>query len=365
MANKQTKKAKSPKHETLRHKRTFWKIFAVAIGFVLLLFLLASWGVFGSLPDETSLENPEKNLATEIISSDGKTIGKFYKENRTPVLYDELPDHLVNALIATEDIRFYDHSGVDVKGTIRAAVYLGSKGGASTISQQLARQLFVGAASKNTFERLTQKFKEWVIATRLERRYTKEEIITMYFNEYDFLNQAVGIESASNIYFDKAPSDLNVSESAMLVGMFKNSSLYNPLRNAQGVKNRRNVVLSQMEKYDFITETVKDSLQALPLNLNYAAQGHNEGLATYFREYARAFMKNWINDNPKTDGSKYNIYSDGLKIFTTIDKRMQTYAEEAMDEHIMRLQKEFDAQNVKNKTAPFRDITAEETEQII
>ncbi|MFT4848458.1 MAG: penicillin-binding protein 1A [Sediminicola sp.] len=365
MANKRTKKKKSPKDETSRHKRTFWKIFAGGIGFVVLLFLLASWGVFGSLPDETSLENPEKNLATEIISSDGKTIGKFYKENRTPVLYDELPDHLVNALIATEDIRFYDHSGVDVRGTLRAAVYLGSKGGASTISQQLARQLFVGAASKNTFERLTQKFKEWVIATRLERRYTKEEIITMYFNEYDFLNQAVGIESASNIYFDKAPSDLNVSESAMLVGMFKNSSLYNPLRNAQGVKNRRNVVLSQMEKYDFITEIVKDSLQALPLNLNYTAQGHNEGLATYFREYARAFMKNWINDNPKTDGSKYNIYRDGLKIFTTIDKRMQTYAEEAMDEHIMRLQKEFDAQNVNNKTAPFRDITPEETDQII
>jgi penicillin-binding protein 1A len=365
MANKQTKKAKSPKHETLRHKKTFWKIFAGAIGFVLLLFLLASWGVFGSLPDETSLENPEKNLATEIISSDGKTIGKFYKENRTPVLYDALPDHLVKALIATEDARFYDHSGIDAKGTLRAFIFLGSRGGASTISQQLAKLFFTERVSRNKFQRGIQKVKEWVIATRLERRYTKEEIITMYFNEYDFLNQAVGIESASNIYFDKAPSDLNVSESAMLVGMFKNSSLYNPLRNAQGVKNRRNVVLSQMEKYDFITETVKDSLQALPLNLNYAAQGHNEGLATYFREYARAFMKNWINDNPKTDGSKYNIYSDGLKIFTTIDKRMQTYAEEAMDEHIMRLQKEFDAQNVKNKTAPFRDITAEETEQII
>ena len=158
---------------------------------------------------------------------------------------------------------------------------------------------------------------------------------------------------------------MSLSESAMLVGMFKNSSLYNPLRNAQGVKNRRNVVLSQMEKYDFITETIKDSLQALPLNLNYTAQGHNEGLATYFREYARAFMKDWIKTNPKTDGSKYNIYSDGLKIFTTIDKRMQTYAEEAMDEHLMMLQKEFDAQNAKNKTAPFRDITTEETKNIM
>ena len=365
MASKQTNKKKKSKSDTSRHKKTFWKIFATVVGSVILLFLLASWGVFGSLPDETSLENPEKNLATEIISSDGKTIGKFYKENRTPVLYDELPDHLVKALIATEDVRFYDHSGIDAKGTLRAFLYLGSKGGASTISQQLAKLFFTDQVSRNKFQRGVQKIKEWVIATRIERRYTKEEIITMYFNEYDFLNQAVGIESASNIYFDKAPSDLNISESAMLVGMFKNSSLYNPLRNEQGVKNRRNVVLSQMEKYGFIAETVKDSLQGLPLNLNYAAQGHDEGIATYFREYARSFMGRWIRENPKADGSKYNIYSDGLKVFTTIDKRMQTYAEESMDEHIMRLQKEFDAQNVNNKTAPFRDITTEETEQII
>lgn len=365
MASKQTNKKKKSKSDTSRHKKTFWKIFATVVGSVILLFVLASWGVFGSLPDETSLENPEKNLATEIISSDGKTIGKFYKENRTPVLYDELPDHLVKALIATEDVRFYDHSGIDAKGTLRAFLYLGSKGGASTISQQLAKLFFTDQVSRNKFQRGVQKIKEWVIATRIERRYTKEEIITMYFNEYDFLNQAVGIESASNIYFDKAPSDLNISESAMLVGMFKNSSLYNPLRNEQGVKNRRNVVLSQMEKYGFIAETLKDSLQGLPLNLNYAAQGHDEGIATYFREYARSFMGRWIRENPKADGSKYNIYSDGLKVFTTIDKRMQTYAEESMDEHIMRLQKEFDAQNVNNKTAPFRDITTEETEQII
>ncbi|MGY8885191.1 MAG: penicillin-binding protein 1A [Flavobacteriales bacterium] len=365
MASKQTNKKKKSKSDTSRHKKTFWKIFATVVGSVILLFVLASWGVFGSLPDETSLENPEKNLATEIISSDGQTIGKFYKENRTPVLYDELPDHLVKALIATEDVRFYDHSGIDAKGTLRAFLYLGSKGGASTISQQLAKLFFTDQVSRNKFQRGVQKIKEWVIATRIERRYTKEEIITMYFNEYDFLNQAVGIESASNIYFDKAPSDLNISESAMLVGMFKNSSLYNPLRNEQGVKNRRNVVLSQMEKYGFIAETLKDSLQGLPLKLNYAAQGHDEGIATYFREYARSFMGRWIRENPKADGSKYNIYSDGLKVFTTIDKRMQTYAEESMDEHIMRLQKEFDAQNVNNKTAPFRDITPEETEQII
>jgi penicillin-binding protein 1A len=365
MAKQQKIKKKKPKDETTRHKKTFWKILAGIIGFVFLVFLLASWGILGSLPDETSLENPEKNLATEIISSDGQTIGKFYKENRTPVPYEELPSHLIEALIATEDVRFYDHSGIDAKGTVRALVYLGSKGGASTITQQLAKLFFTEKASRNKFQRGVQKIKEWVIAIRLERRYTKEEIITMYFNEYDFLNQAVGIESASNIYFDKAPSQLNTSESAMLVGMFKNSSLYNPLRNAEGVMNRRNVVLSQMEKYDFISESLKDSLQLLPLNVKYTAQGHDEGIATYFREYARAFMADWMRNNPKSDGTNYDIYSDGLKIYTTIDKKMQTYAEEAMDMHLSGLQKEFDKQNKKNKTAPFRDITVEETTQIL
>lgn len=347
-----------------KHIRTFWFLFAGLIGVFALIFLFASFGLFGELPDETTLENPEKNLATEIVGSDGKVLGKFYKENRTPVTYDELPQHLVVALLATEDIRFYDHAGVDVKGTVRAAVFLGSKGGASTISQQLAKQLFTDQVSRSKFQRGLQKIKEWIIATRLERRYTKEEIITMYFNTYDFLNQAIGIESASNIYFDKAPSQLDVVESAMLVGMFKNSSLYNPLRNPEGVKNRRNVVLSQMEKYNFITEAVKDSLQATPLTFTYTAQGHNEGIATYFREYARAFMQDWIDNNPKSDGTKYNIYSDGLKVYTTIDSRMQRYAEEAVEQHISNLQKEFDAQNEKNKTAPFRDVTEEEVTTI-
>lgn len=348
-----------------RHIRTFWKLFGIGLLLILLVFLLASWGAFGSLPDETSLENPEKDLATEIVGSDGVVLGKFYKENRTPVPFDDLPDHLVNALIATEDVRFYDHSGIDARGTARAAVFLGSKGGASTITQQLAKLFFTEQVSRNKFQRGVQKIKEWIIATRLERRYTKEEIITMYFNEYDFLNQAVGIESAANIYFDKPPSELTTVESAMLVGMFVNSSLYNPIRNPVGVKNRRNVVLAQMAKYDFISEQVKDSLQALELNVKFTPQGHDEGIATYFREYARAFMQDWIKENKKTDGSSYNIYSDGLKVFVTIDSKMQEYAEAAVDAHMPRLQAEFDKQNKKNKTAPFRDITEEETEGII
>ncbi len=364
-----TKKKTSPKKknkaDVSHHIRTFWKLFAGFILLIILFFLLASWGVFGSLPDETSLENPEKNLATEIISSDGKTIGKFYKENRTPVPFDTLPDHLVNALIATEDVRFYDHSGIDGRGTIRAVAFLGSRGGASTISQQLAKLFFTDQRASNKLERVIQKVKEWIIATRLERRYTKEEIITMYFNEYDFLNQAVGIESAANIYFDKPPSQLTTAEAAMLVGMFKNSSLFNPNRRPELVLERRNVVLAQMEKYDFISEKVMDSLQALPLNLKFTPQGHDEGSATYFREYARHFMEDWIKEHPKPDGSKYNIYQDGLKVYVTIDSKMQEYAEDAVKKHIAHLQEAFDEQNKNNKTAPFRDITEKETEGIL
>ena len=365
MAQKKSTRKKKKNKKRGSITALFWLLLLSVITAVALLFLLASFGVFGSLPDETSLENPEKNLATEIISTDGKVIGKFYKENRTPVTYQELPEHLKNALLATEDIRFYDHSGIDIRGTLRAAVYLGSKGGASTISQQLAKQLFTNQASRNKFQRGIQKVKEWIIATRLERRYTKNEILTMYFNEYDFLNQAIGIESASNIYFDKPPSQLSISESAMLVGMFKNSSLYNPLRNPQGVKNRRNVVLSQMQKYDFISKQLKDSLQATPLEFKYTPQGHVEGLATYFREYARAFMSDWTKNNPKSDGTNFNIYRDGLKAYTTIDAGMQEYAEKAMTTHMSNLQNEFNKQNKYNDTAPFRDVEPEEIDRII
>lgn len=332
---------------------------------VCLLFLLAAWGVFGSLPDETSLENPEKDLATQVISSDGVVIGKFFRENRTPIKFDDLPKHLVNALIATEDARFYDHAGVDAKGTVRALAFLGTRGGASTISQQLAKQFFTDQVASSKWERGMQKIKEWIIATRLERRYTKEEIITMYFNVYDFLNLAIGIESAAHIYFDKAPQELNVEESAMLVGMFKNSALYNPKRNVEGVTNRRNVVLSQMSKYDYITEEEKDSLQQLPLGVKFTPQDHNEGIGTYVREYIRGFMKQWAKDNPKPDGTLYDINSDGLKIYTSLDSKMQQYAEQSVDEHMANLQKEFDRQNGRNKIAPFRDITPEEENRIM
>ncbi|MFK7781197.1 penicillin-binding protein 1A [Psychroserpens sp.] len=370
---KKTVKKKSASTTTVdfsKYVRWFWMTFTGIVLLFILTFLFASWGFLGEMPDHTILENPKTHLATEIISSDDKTLGKFYlNDNRTPVDYDELPKHLVDALVATEDIRFYDHSGIDFRGTLRAFAYLGKKGGASTISQQVARQLFVGVRSKNKFEAVTQKIKEWVIAIRLERQYTKEEIIVMYFNIYDFGNNGDGIRSAARIYFGKEPKELDVKESAMLVGMFKNSSLYNPRshRNPEGTKNRRNVVLSQMEKYEFITETQKDSLQKTELDLNYSPESHREGIATYFRAYLDGFMKKWIKNNPKPDGENYNLYNDGLKIYTTIDSRMQKHAENAVQLHMPRLQAEFNHQNTpdRNKTAPFLELDKSEIDKLM
>ena len=366
------KKRTNNKTNFSKQKRWFWLLFICGISLIPVIFLLASFGAFGSMPDHTALENPRTNLATEVISSDGVTLGKFYYEdNRTPISFKELPKHLVDALIATEDIRYFDHAGIDARGTLRALFKFGQGGGASTISQQLAKQLFHGEGSRNTFGRITQKIKEWVIATRLEKQYTKEEIIAQYFNIYDFGNNADGIRSAARIYFGKEPSALNLKESAMLVGMFKNSSLYNPRpeRNPVGTKNRRNVVLSQMEKYGFITQTVKDSLQQTPLDLNYTPESHREGIATYFRAYLKTFLKDWINksENVKPNGEKYNIYKDGLKIYTTIDSRMQFLAEQSVTEHMKALQAEFFVQNTprRNPTAPFLDLEDEEIERLL
>ncbi|MGC1203383.1 MAG: transglycosylase domain-containing protein [Flavobacteriaceae bacterium] len=363
-----TKKETNTVQDFSKYIRWFWMLFLGGILSVILIFLLASWGVFGELPDYTVLENPKTNLAAEIISSDSKTIGKFYlNDNRTPVSFDQLPDHLVDALIATEDARFHSHSGIDARGTLRAIFKLGSGGGASTISQQLAKQLFTKQVSSSKFQRAFQKVKEWIIAIKLERQYTKEEIIAQYFNIYDFLNNADGIRSAARIYFGKEPKDLDLKESAMLVGMFKNSALYNPRRNPEGVKNRRNVVLAQMYKYDYIDEKLKDSLQKTDLDLNYSPESHREGMATYFRGYLDSFMKDWIKDNPKPDGTKWNLYNDGLKIYTTIDSRMQQYAEDAVQQHMPRLQAEFFHQNTpkRNPTAPFLELEQSEIRDLL
>ncbi|HET8738067.1 MAG TPA: transglycosylase domain-containing protein, partial [Pricia sp.] len=355
-----------------KYIKWFWILFSVGVLCFVLLFALASWEAFGPMPEYEYLENPQTNLATEIISSDGETLGKFYlDDNRTPVPFDSLPDNLVNALIATEDARFYGHSGIDAIGVLRAVAYLGTNGGASTITQQLARQLFVGVRSDNKFETILQKAMEWVLATRLERQYTKEEIIAMYLNQYDFLYNADGIRSAAKIYFGKEPQDLKTEESAVLVGMLKNSSYYNPIRREELVTNRRNTVLMQMAKYDYITEQERDSLQNLKMVIRFNPQSHKEGLATYFRMYLHGFMNDWIAKNPKPaiegDRDRWNLYLDGLKIYTTIDSQMQANAEQAVQKHMANLQAEFFHQNTpeRNPTAPFLELEKPEIERIM
>ena len=316
--------------------------------------------------DFRQLENPKTNFASEIISSDNKVLGKYYfNDNRTPIEYEEINPETINALIAIEDERFYSHPGIDLKATLRAIVFLNQRGGASTITQQLARQLFVGVRSRNIFQAVTQKIKEWVIAVRLEKQYTKEEILTMYLNIYDFGYYGDGIKSASNIYFSKEPIDLKTEESAMLIGMLQNSSLYDPIRRPEITKNRRNLVLMQMTKNNYITKKEEDSLKSLPLTLEYTPQSHRQGLATYFRSYLRGFMKDWTSKNFKNDSTKYNLYVDGLKIYTTINSKMQKYAEESVKEHMVNLQKEFFIQNDTLSTAPFLDLEEEEEENIM
>lgn len=343
----------------------FWKIFLLGVGFVVLLFLFASWGLLGEMPSFEKLENPDSNIATEIISSDGEVIGKFYAQNRVPIKFEDLPPHLVNALIATEDERFYEHSGIDARGTLRAVVKLGQDGGASTITQQLAKLLFHGEGSRNIILRLTQKIKEWVIAVRLERQYTKNEILAMYFNEVDFLYNAIGIRSAAKIYFNKEPKNLTVEESAVLVGMLKNPSLYNPKKREKNAFNRRNTVLGQMVRSGFLSENEKNKMTKDSIILHFKPESHNEGYATYFREYLRDYMKKWVKDHPKEDGSEYDIYRDGLKIYVTIDSKMQQYAEEAVTEHLTNLQAEFFKLAKDNKNAPFLNISKDETDRIM
>ena len=345
----------------------FWILFCSGIIGLTGMFYAASQGYLGEMPDFRQLENPNTNLATQIISSDNKVLGKFhFGENRIPVQFEDLPKNLIDALISTEDERFYSHSGIDFKATLRAIVFLGKRGGASTISQQLARQLFVGVRSKNIFEALSQKFKEYVIAVRLERQYTKHEIIAMYLNIYDFGYNGDGIKSASSIYFDKELDSLKIEESATLVGMLKNSSYYNPLRRSKLVKERRDVVFNQMQKNGHLNQSLVDSLKKIPLTINYTPQSHREGLATYFRAYLQNFMKDWTAENLKSDGSKYNIYLDGLKIYTTINYEMQQYAEESVKLHIANLQEEFFKQNTPelNPTAPFLDLESEDSLKI-
>jgi len=364
-ATQKKKKGGNPFKTALRF---FWATVALGILSVIALFSSAALGLLGQMPELQQLENPKTNLATQILSNDGVVLGKFYfNDNRTSIAYDALPKNLVNALIATEDERFFSHSGIDLKGTLRALVYLGKKGGASTISQQLARQLFVGVRSRNKVEAVIQKFKEWVLAVQLERRYTKKEIIAMYLNIYDFGYSADGIQSAAKIYFNTTPMALRIEQSATLVGMLKNSSLFNPLRRPERVEQRRNVVLNQMNRNGFISEVELDSLKQIPLTIDYTPDSHREGLATYFRAYLQQFMRKWTKNNPKPDGTKYDIFRDGLRIFTTLDSRLQEIGEKAVNAHMANLQEEFFLQNTPeaNPTAPFLDLREGEIDTLL
>ncbi len=315
-----------------------WSVFVVVILSIALLFVLVSEGKLGYMPSFEELENPKSNLASEVFSADGEILGKYFIENRTDINFRDLDTNLVNALIATEDIRFYNHSGIDFRALGRAVFYAFSgrnRGGGSTITQQFAKLLFHKRPDSKV-KRVIQKLKEWVIAAKLEQRYSKEEIITMYLNKFDFVNNAVGVKSATKIYFNNSPDSLKLEESALLVGMLQNPALFNPVRRPDTAKFRRNTVMRQMVKYGFLEQGIYDSVSQLTVDMsNFGRQSHITGQATYFREYLRGILKKWCSEHYKADGeTPYDLYKDGLRIYTTLDSRMQQYAEEAVIDHL-------------------------------
>ncbi|MCC7231514.1 MAG: transglycosylase domain-containing protein [Bacteroidia bacterium] len=333
---------KKSKTSFSKYIRYFWILFSIPVIILLGIIFMASRGWIGEpLPTFEELENPKSSLASEIISSDQAVLGKYYLENRTNIHYPDLSPNLINALKATEDIRFESHSGIDLRGLIRVVLRAGTAGGGSTITQQLAKNLF-HEKPDTKFERVIQKIQEWIISVELERRYTKEEILAMYLNKVEFSSNAYGIKAAARTYFNKIPESLNVQESAVLIGMLQAPTRYNPMLNPEKSLERRNVVLSQMKKYHFITSQAFDSLIALPIQLDFQVEDHNYGPATYFREELRGDMIRWCREHiNNSTGRPYNLYTDGLKIYTTIDSRMQKYAEEAVREHLSQLQKKF------------------------
>jgi penicillin-binding protein 1A len=319
----------------------FWGSFGAGLGFIYLLFFgIANFEILGELPTFEELENPRSHLATEILSSDGHLLGTIFKENRSICEQDELSDHLINALVATEDERYYEHNGIDGKSLARAILKAGTAGGGSTITQQLAKMLFTERRSGNFTKAIAQKLNEWVIALQLERQFTKQEIILMYYNKFDFINQGAGIKSASKVYFNTTPAKLRIEQAAMFAGMFQNPNRYNPLssnpKKVERTKRRRNDVLGQMKRNEMITQVEYDSLSLLPLGLDPSRARHNEGVATYFREEVRGQLRKIIKtiNKPGTDGERYDLYRDGLKIYTSINYDMQMYAEKAVKTHL-------------------------------
>jgi penicillin-binding protein 1A len=345
VTKKQKRKKKQAPSKVIKR---IWVAFLSGLFLFIVFMVLLSKGVFGYMPDIIELQNPKTKLATEIFSSDGEVLGKFYHlENRTNVNFSDLPTFLVNALVATEDVRFYKHSGIDLEALLRAVAFMGRRGGGSTLTQQLAKNLFHDAPSSK-FGRIIQKFKEWEIAVQLEKRYTKQEIIMMYLNTVDFGN-SFGIKSAANKYFNKEVKYLSNEEAAVLVGMLKAPTKYNPYSNPENSFKRRNVVLKQVYVAHFITKEKKDSLQKLDLVLDVNIATHNQGQATYFREHLRQYMHKWCKKNG------YSVYNDGLKIYTTIDSRLQNYAENAVQSHMKTLQGQLYREIGSSKTPPWRD----------
>ncbi len=324
------------------YKKRVWLIFLGLIIFTMLFFFGISKGLLGKMPSLEEIESPNSMLATEVYAADSNIpFGTYYAQNRSNAQYSELPKHLTDALIATEDVRFYTHSGIDFRRTLSAIIFLGKKGGGSTITQQLAKNLFHNNP-RSTIGRIMQKFKEIVMSIMIERTYTKEEILTMYLNTVDFIHNSFGIKAASKTYFNKSVSEIEPQESAVLVGMLKAPYYYNPVSNPENCKNRRNVVIYQMNKYNFIDEVQKDSLQSLPIVTDFVVTNHLDGIAPHFREQLRAWLKVWAKNtiNPST-GKPYDIYRDGLKVYTTIDTRIQAHAEEAVKEHLEKWQELF------------------------
>ncbi len=351
-------KAIKPKNPTWVSKtiKYLWIAFIAGfIGFILFVWMISInfLGLFGTLPDFKALENPETEIASELYSSDGVLLGQYFRENRSPVKYEELSPNLVNALIATEDVRFEDHSGIDMIAMMRVVVkslLLGQdSGGGSTLSQQTAKNLFKTRTDASNgllssipgLRMLIIKTKEWIVATQLEKAYTKNEILTLYLNTSDYGSNAFGIKTAAKTFFNKSPDELAIQEAAVLVGLFKAPTYYSPVYNPENSLRRRNTVLYQMVKNDQLTQAEFDSISALPIELDYSVANQNKGLATYFREIVKADLLQWTKENLKSDGTAYDLYGDGLKIYTTIDSRMQRYAEEAVDEHMRVLQKAF------------------------
>lgn len=363
-------KKKTTNNKQKNNIKLMWKCFGIFWLALILFFTLISLGWLGFMPSFEELENPKTNLATEIISEDGYVLGTYYVENRSNIHYSDLPEHLVNALIATEDARFYDHSGIDLKALFRVSSGIltgGNKGGGSTITQQLAKNLFPRESDRNILEISFAKFKEWVVAVKLERAYSKDEIIAMYLNTVDFGNLSHGIQTAAKTYYNVRPNELSVDECAVLIGMLKAPTKYNPRRNPENALNRRNTVLSQMNKYGYLTDEELETYKQKPINMSrFTLQDHKMGIATYFREFLRMELDQWAKENPKPDGSTWNIYKDGLKIYTTINYKMQQYAEEAVEEWVCReLQNKFFRECKNNKNAPFVNISAEQTETIM